>query len=134
MKSKLYARFQMDEDREEAGVWVDFGDGIRVKVRRLKSRASQDARKELDKPFTNEIRRGNLASEVAEDLLVKQIAKGVIADWSGVDDKDGKPLTYSPEAAYELLKALPEFRDEIFAISVDRDAFKAKDNADAVGN
>ena len=77
--SKLWQRFATNEDTEENGVWVNFGDGIRVKVRRLKSRKSQEVRKELDKPFTNEIRRGSLDTKTAEDLLVKQIASGVIS-------------------------------------------------------
>jgi hypothetical protein len=132
--SKLFARFATDQDKEESGVWVDFGEGIKVKVRRLKSRASQDARKELDKPFANEIRRGKLSTDVAEDLLIKQIAWGVIADWQGVDDENGTPLPYSREAAYQILKKLPDFRDEVFAVSVDSEGFKAQDNADAVGN
>jgi len=132
--SKLWQRFATNEDIEENGVWVNFGDGIRVKVRRLKSRKSQEVRKELDKPFTNEIRRGSLDTKTAEDLLVKQIASGVIADWEGVDDEDGAPLPYTGANAYRVLKALPEFRDEIFAVSVSSENFKAQTTADAEGN
>jgi hypothetical protein len=132
--SALFARFKTDEDRQENGVWVDFGDGIKVKIRRFKSKASVAARKELDKPHTEVIRRGKLAEDVAEDLLVRQIAMGVIADWEGVTDENGNNVPNTTDAKYHILKALPDFRDEIFAISVEAEHFKAAVDADAEGN
>lgn len=143
-KSPLHARFAMDKDKEETGVLVNFGGGdptanppvpdIKVQIRRLKSRASIAAREELDKPHVNEIRRGILHSDVYEDLLVRQLAKGVIVTWEGVTDADGNPLPYTYENAYAILKALPEFRDEIFAISMERDVYKHKADAEAKEN
>lgn len=132
--SALFAKFATDSDREEAGIWVNFGEGIKVKVRRLKSRKSQEYRKELDKPYTNEIRRGALDDKTAEDLLIRQIGGGVVADWSGVEDEDGTPLPYTAENAIRLLRLLPEFRDAIFAVSVDADAFKKHIGAEAEKN
>ena len=133
-KSKLFAKFATDQDKEETGVWVDFGDDLKVKVRRLRSRKSIEVRKELDKPHVNEIRRGVMSPDVAEELLMRQVAGGVIADWKGVEDEDGTVLPYTPDNAYKLLKALPEFRDAIFQVSMDADAFKASDTEDAKGN
>lgn len=133
-KSALHARFAMDAGREENGVWVDYGDGISVKIRRFKSRASQEARRELDKPHADVIRRGPLPEALAEELLVKQMAKAIIVDWKGVTDADGNPLECTEEARYAILKELPEFRDEIFALSVERDHFKAKADQDGTGN
>lgn len=124
-KNSLFSRFAMDDKKEEQGVWVDFGDGIKVKVRRFKSKASQDARKELEKPLTAEIRRGPLEEKVQEDLLIKQMAKAIIVDWKGVTDEDGEELDCDFESKYYILKQLPEFRDEIAAIALDRDAYKA---------
>lgn len=123
--SALYKRFKTDETKEEQGVWVNFGDGIKVKVRRFKSKASQDARKKLEEPFTAEIRRGPLDEKIAEDLLIRQMAMAIVVDWQGVTSEDGKELPCTFENKYEILKALPEFRDEIAAIAIDRDSFKA---------
>lgn len=133
-KSPLYDRFKTDQDKEESGVWTNFGGGdpdanppvpdIKVRIRRLKSKASIEARRELDKPHTNEIRRGALSNDLLEDLLLKQLSRGVIADWSGITDENGTPLNYSPDNAYRILKDLPDFRDEIIAIAMAADAFK----------
>lgn len=133
-KSKLFAKFATDTNREEAGTWVDFGDGVKFRIRRFKSKASLDARKELDKPFTDELRRGKLDDRIAEDLLIKQMAYGVLADWQGVEAEDGTPLEFNRDNAYKILKALPDLRDEIFGIALDRESFKAKSDADAEGN
>lgn len=138
MKTNLDRSFKMDSGKEEEGVWVDLGDGVRIRIRRFKSRKSQDVRKELDKPHADQIRRGSIASEVAEDLLVKQMAFGVISGWEGItqigDDGVTKPLPYTGEAAYQLLKSLPELRDELFSVSVDRDAFRQKMDEEAEKN
>ena len=125
-KSKLFARFLTDQDREEAGVWVDFGDGIRIKVRRLRSRKSLDVRKELEKPFADQIRRAPLDDDTAQDLLLKQMSQGIIADWENVDLGDGVTVPYTVDNAYKLLKALPELRDAILQVSADADSYRAK--------
>lgn len=133
-KSALFSRFKTDETKEEQGIWVNFGDGIRIKVRRFKSKASQDARKELEKPLTAEIRRGPLEEKVQEDLLIRQMAKAIIVDWEGVTDEDGEELDCTFDTKYQILKALPEFRDDIAAIALDRDSFKAALDEDAEKN
>lgn len=133
-KNSLFNRFKMDEKKEEQGVWVNFGEGLKVKVRRFKSKASQDARKELEKPFTAELRRGPLDEKIAEDLLLRQMAKAIIVDWEGVTDEEGNELECTFETKLDVLKALPEFRDEIVSIAIDRDSFKAALDEEAEKN
>jgi hypothetical protein len=132
--SKLFARFKTDENKEEGGVWVDFGDGVKIKVRRLRSRKSLEVRKDLDKPFADQIRRGPLDDKVAEDLLIQQIAQGIIADWEGVDLGDGEIVPYTAGNAYTLMKALPELRDSILQVSADAESYRAKVDEDTEKN
>ena len=121
--SKLLARFSTDTDAEEMGRWVDFGDGIRIRIRRIRSQKSIEVRKELDKPYANDLRRGALADSVAEDLLIKQVAAGVISAWEGIDIGDGD-LPYTPDNAYKVLKLLPDLRDEILQVSMSAESFR----------
>lgn len=141
IKTNLTGMFKMDESKEESGVWVDFGNGVRIKVRRLKSRAAQKVRQELDKEHTDAIRRGTLSTEDAEVLVNKQIALGIIVDWEGIMEtyeEDGetkeRPLAYNGQTAYELIKQLPELRDEIFAVATDRENYRAEQARDAAKN
>ncbi len=114
-------------------MWTDFGDGIRVKIRRIRSKKSIAVRKELDLPFSGELRRGQLDEGVAEDLLVKQVAAGVIADWEGIDLGEGN-LPYTPDNAYKVLKTLPEFRDEILQVSMNAESFRKQFDEGLVAN
>ena len=116
---------------------------VKVQIRRLKSRTSTSAREELNKPYANEIRRGALSPDVYEDLLIRQLAKGVIVGWEGVKLSDVRALSegeedvevpYNFENAYAVLKNLPEFRDEIFAVSVERDVYTKSADEDAKAN
>ena len=134
MTSKLHNKFKTDDAREENGVWVDFGDGIRVRVRRIRSRFSQAVRLELEKPHSEAIRRGPLSNEVAEDLMMKQIAKALIADWEGITDEEGNVLECTYENKLAIIKSLSEFRDEILQVSMDRDAYKAAKNEESLKN
>ena len=134
--ANLNARFAMDSDREEQGVWVNFGGGdphaeppvpdIKVQIRRFKSKASAAARAELERPYVAEMRRGPLPQEVAEEILLRQLARGVIVNWSGIQDDNKQEIPYSPETAYQFVKTLPEFRDDIFNVSVERDVYKKR--------
>lgn len=133
-KSKMFARFATDESREEEGVWVDFGDGIEVRIRRLSSKVSRDVRKRLEKPHGEAIRRGGLPEGVAEDILNRQIAEAVIAEWRGVDDEAGNALPCTVENKLRVIKALPEFRDEVLSVSIERDNYKAALNEEAEKN
>ena len=135
-KNTLFTMFKTNEDLEEAGVWAVLSRDplIRVKVRRLKSKRSLEARKELDKPFANEIRRGTLSTDEQKDLALKQIAHGVIAAWEGVTDAEGKELPYTPKNAYDILKALPELADLIIGISVEAENYKDQVRKDGEKN
>lgn len=152
MTFNLYKQFKTDENLEEQGIWVDFEGGVSIRIRRLSSQASVDARSEASKPYTTQIRRGALPDEVAEKIAIQQLARGVVADWKGIqkrlEDEAGKPvldedgkvqwvdIPYTAEAAVEILsdENLEEFRGEIFQIAMNRDAFKSQDDDEALGN
>lgn len=133
-KTSIYARFATDQSKEEQGVWVDFGDGIRFRIRRLKSKASADVRNELNKPYLEQQRRGSLSQELQDQLLLKQIAYGIISDWEGVENADGQPIPYNRDNALQLMTDLPDLRDEIFAVSLDREAYKNAIEVDTAKN
>ncbi len=134
-KSKLFRRFHVVEDKAENGAWVDLGEGIRFKLRRIKSKASQQVRERLNEPHIETIRAGKLSEDVAKDLLVEQLARGVIADWEGVQDPEtGELVPYSAETAVAFLKALPDLAEEIFQHAISRDVFQEKMQDDAVKN
>lgn len=134
MTSALFKRYKTDSNLEEDGVWEFFGDGVRVKIRRFSSQFSRNTRKKLEKPHADAIRRNSVPESVLEDILDKQIAWGVIADWEGVSDDEGNPLAATDQNKLAIIKALPEFRDEVFAFAIGRDNFKQFTDEDTEKN
>lgn len=123
--SKFADRFKSDKTAVEEGTWVDLGDDIHVKVRRLDSAASRMCRKKLEEPFKALLRMNQeLPEDVAEDLFTKQFSQAIIVDWRGVTDEGGNAIAPNPDNIYKVLKEFPDFRDDILRIVMQRDTFK----------
>lgn len=123
--SKLYARYEIDLDKQENGLWEDFGDGIRIKIRRWKSKKSIAARREVEAPFLDKIRNGTITEDELASIAIKHMAYGIVTDWEGISPPDGESIPYSGEAAEKIFIDLPEFRDEVASVAIDRDNYKA---------
>ncbi|MBB5277785.1 hypothetical protein HNR26_003874 [Rhizobium rosettiformans] len=135
LKTNLHKNYATSSDKEENGTWQEFEGGIRLKIRRLNSQASLDARKEAEKPYTSQLRQKNPPTDILEKVLITQLAFGVIADWEGIEGEEG-PIPYSGETAFELLsdESLKDFRGEVLSFALNKDAFRAEDVKEALGN
>lgn len=116
-------------DFDTATVAID--GGVKVTVRRLQSKESQQLRRKLERPFE---RLQRLPDDAAEDILVKQLAGAVLVGWEGVTDKDGKAIPFSTAAADKMLREFPAFREDVIAVAASRDAFKAARDEEVRGN
>lgn len=133
--SNLYDIFAASEDLTENGKWFEFGDTIKIKIRRFKSKKSRKVREQLEAPYKRAMRVGGTISE--EDnirITNRQVAEGIIADWQGVTDRSGNILPYSPAAALKLMEELPEFRDSVVEISLSLESFREEDKTAIEGN
>ncbi|MDX0267609.1 hypothetical protein GOC13_07165 [Sinorhizobium meliloti] len=135
LKTNLHKNYATDSGKEENGTWQDFDGGIRLKIRRLSSQASMDARKEAEKPYTSQLRSKNPPSDILEKVLIAQLAFGVIADWEGIGGEDG-PIPYSGDVAFEILsdEELRDFRGEVLSFALNKDSFRKADVEAALGN
>lgn len=137
--NKLFARYKTDKKLETEGVWVDFGDGIHVKLGRLQSKEARTLRRRLEKPYANMDR---VPEEVSEQILNKIMAQVVVKGWSDdlpggsetIQDEDGTPLACTPENILLIFSKIPDFRDDLVTAAMTRDTFKAEENADKAGN
>ena len=86
---------ETDTTAEENGRWFkdlfEDGTGINVKLRRMTSTASMNARRRLDKQNRGKMnKKGEYDSETGMRVLIEQVAEGVIADWENIVGWDGK--------------------------------------------
>lgn len=126
---------ETDTTAEEEGRWFKniYGNDskIDVKLRRLTSRKSIEARRRLEKGYRKYLKNGEMSDEIADQILIEQLADAILVDWRNIkvpENVDGKKvlveLPYSKEAAKMLLTKLPNFRIAILGMSQDIDNFR----------
>jgi hypothetical protein len=129
-------RYNTDRSLEEDGVWVDFGDGLKVQVRRLTSKKSREFRRKLEKPYTAQFRNREMPDSLQEELLNKQVSGVVIVNWEGVanPDKPSEQLEFSPDNALTMCQKFPDFRDDVLTAAMERTTFEKEQRENARKN
>jgi hypothetical protein len=126
-------RFGTSRELETDGVWVDLGDGSKIKVARIGNSRYNEVFQKLIAPFRRQVRMGNIPNEVADEILVKAMARTVLLDWEGIAE-DGKAVPFSVENAYRLMKEYPDFRNVVSEVAQEMETFKEIDTEDATKN
>lgn len=126
-------KFKTDSTLEEAGVWVELGDGAKVLVARMYNRRYKQEFQKLMRPYRIQARTETLADETAEDILIKCMASTILLDWQGVfiDDKE---IPYSPSNAEKILSEFKDFRNIISEFSQNMELFRANEEREAAKN
>lgn len=120
-------------DLEVNGVWVEYRDDSRVKVARLNNHRWRSAHDKLMEPYRTMQQRGTMPTELQDKVLCRAMAQAVLLDWENFT-KNGQPLKYSEDAAFDLLWNHLTFRNEIVALAANEDYFKAEAKDDAAKN
>lgn len=122
----LRAAFATDKAKESDGTWVDYMDGISVKVRRS---THPMFKKAMRKAFRRFKHMGSALTPEQEDIIKNEaVANGLIVDW-----KIGEDTPFTPDAALEVFIELPDFRRWCEEQGDDVDNFKDEREAD-LGN
>lgn len=126
--------FGTDADLETEGVWVEIGDGARVRVARQGTAAHQKALERLRAPYRTILLSGRpLPPKVAEEITVKAMSECILLGWDGFTE-DGAPLPYSRETADLLLSGVKDFRNVVAFLSSEGETFRRQAIKDAGGN
>lgn len=127
--------FKTDATLETEGVWVDIGDGAKLKVARLGNPEHKRIAQRLSRPHRGILEGKNLKAqaEVAERLGIQAAAQAILRDWEGLEEEDGTAIEYSTEKAMELL-AIADFRDLVLEIADSMEAYRAEEIAESEGN
>jgi hypothetical protein len=123
--------FATDLDAEENGVWVDIGDGGQLLVARLGNPKYQKFLREISKPFKSSIRRKTISEDKSDELMLKAFSNTILLDWKGIEDDKGKAIKYTPDAAYQLLHDLKDFRNLVTELATEQQVFRLEENTEA---
>lgn len=134
----LYDTYETDLNLEENGVWIELSSDMEVKIAALGNKNHLSVMEKMFAPYKSQRRRKTLDPKIEEDIHIKAIAKAVLLDWrgEGFKDRDGNPLPYSFENAYNLLsnEKLKRFKADIIFLSQEAETFKQQEMEEAVKN
>jgi hypothetical protein len=133
---KFADRYKTNRKVEEEGQWVDFGDGIEVKLRRLNSDHSKETRRKLEKPYQSMYRNRDMPDALQEELMIKQLSQSIVVDWKGVPDPadDEKMIPCTQENVAKVMTQVRDFRDDVVQASMTAATFQDADREVVEGN
>lgn len=113
----MYDIFETDENLEQTGVWIDYGD-FRVRIASA-GQGNKDyvryAEKKL-KPVRKAMDAGALSNERSQALMADIYTQTIILNWEvrvgegwtkGIEDREGNIMEFNAENVEATLRALP---------------------------
>ncbi len=119
----LRKEYYTDKEKEEKGVWEDFGDGCRVLIARANNPAFKESFKNATKPYRKQMVRGTFPDEKSSKIMIKVMAKTIVLDWENLFEGEDK-IEYSIENAIMVLTKYPEFREAISEVAQSAESYK----------
>lgn len=113
----MYDIFETDEDLENTGIWLDYGD-FRMKI----ASAGQGNKKYVRyaekalKPIRRAMQAGAVSNERSMAIMSDIYAKTIVLDWQvkgdagwkpGIEGRDGEVLPFNKEEVQKVFEALP---------------------------
>ena len=132
--SNLYSRFQTNSELEaKAGVVLDYGEGLKVRIRRAGG-ANREYHRALRESLMKAGRRiSSMSDEESMRGMAEIYAETVIIGWEGVTDAEGQPVEFTKENAVKILTDLPEFFRDIQEAASSVSLFRAQQKAEITG-
>jgi len=90
----------LDEKVFDEGVWCEYEKGAKFKIRPITPRKYRELR---NKCTVRKWKKGQLVEEVDEDKLNDLVNDWVVADWDGIVDVSGQPISCTKENKRVLL-------------------------------
>lgn len=122
----IYSKFATDKNLEQAGIVLDFGDGVEFKIARaggsnvrFEKAVAQKMRK-----FELQRKHDNLDPEQMRTVFREVLAETVVLGWKGVTDREGNELPFTRENCIKLFTDLPDLLDEVLEQSRKSTLFK----------
>jgi hypothetical protein len=125
--------FGTDQKLEATGVWVDLGQGARVKVARATSPAYRKRLQDVIRPYRGAITANAMDDREAHKLFAKAAAGTLLLDWAGIE-VDGRPVQFSLDVAEQLMAELPDFYNTVKAFADDAALYREQHEADEQKN
>lgn len=135
----LYDSFETDVAKEQSGVEVAYApnkDGsIPTFVVRATSKANQSYAKAVDKatkPYRGNVKA--IGQDNADRMFMEIFVNTILVGWKNIQDKFGKDIPFTKEAAIKLFKDLPRLYDDLYQQVSSVELFKSETKEVEAGN
>lgn len=125
--------FGTNRKAEVDGVWVDLGDGARIKVARETSVRYRERLRDVLRPYRGAMNVGAINDEQSHKLLAKAAAGTLLLDWEGFTS-DGKALPFTAEAAEQSMVDQPDFYNAVMGYAREATLYREVYEADEQKN
>lgn len=124
--------FATDKNAEEAGVWVEAGDGLKLQIARITSQKYTRYLQKLGRPHA---RRLSATPDMAlvEQLQRQAVAKCILLGWENLQEGK-KDVLYEFGTALRLFEKYPDFYRLVLDYASDREIFVADNEEAILGN
>ena len=107
------------------GVWVNWIQGVKLKIARFYNPKHVALSKELSRPYRDAMNNGGeIPREKIEEMATECLAKTILLDWKGMEDDDGIEVPFSQDKALELLTMIPDMADFVSAMANSANNFR----------
>jgi len=128
----LYQRYKTDERLETEGTWVDFGDGVRLRILSEHSPKMRGVRKTQQKKYRNYLLAMDVPPHIEDAMQIEQ-AVAAVAGWEGVTDEKNVPLPFTTDTLKKVLTDLRDLRRDVLFASGTAETFRPAEVVEAMG-
>lgn len=121
----FFSKYDIDQTvAEETGVPVDFGNGVKITVRRSTCKKALETYRRLMQPY-KAWREGTIPLEVTRKISAQVAAQAIVTGWEGMPDPDNKgaELPYSVENAEALFIRFPDLVTDVMTAADSSEIF-----------
>lgn len=113
--SNIKKLFGTDAAVEKAGIVLDYGNGLKIRIARSGGANKRYAKRleQLSRPVRRAIETETLGRDASDALLYQVYAETVVLGWEGVKDDAGKAIKFSAAACIKFFEESPDFFTEI---------------------
>lgn len=102
---------------DETGVWFDYAEGVRFKVRPAGCKAFTEFIRRRAKTLPGGLESVSDDPKVAEDLQYAATANAILVDWEGVTNENGDHIPYNADEAEAAMRENHRFFTDISEMS-----------------
>ena len=115
--------FSSNDEKEEEGVWEDFGDGAGLLIASSHNKRFQKMFRKIPNGIRAQMNNGSLHDDIARGLMAGIFAETLLLDWRKMSD-EGKELIYSKEEAKKFLLKYKHFANFVWERAEDQSRFR----------